>query len=560
MSLLTREQLEKRLAALHSVSLELIQEISLESVLRRIAELAKEQVNARYAAVGVLGEDGALEQFIPIGIPQEQASKMSHPPLGLGLIGATMQSTKPIRLPDIALDPRSAGFPEHHPGMTTFLGVSIYSGDERYGQIYLTDKEGGVEFSEDDEQIIETLAAYASVAIANARLYKKLIRREQSLTRRNENLARLNDLASTLASSPSINQILEKTLSQVMDYFSLDVGEIYVMQEGNQKLARALHQGTLASSIWKNDLYWLDECILGKVATTEEVKIINLPDEDQDELSDEMLETNIHQIGIFPLVGRQGVLGVMSIASRHVYPLNESEIQFLSAISFWAGTAIENVRLSVQQRRIAILEERERIGMDLHDGVIQSIYAVGLVLEHARLLMSDDKDQATDRIGQAIDQLNTTIRDIRAYILDLRPRKFNDENLLQGIHRLVNEFRANTLVDVHLNGPDDGLVQLSPVLAGALFHICQEALANVAKHAQARNVSVTIWAEPGQALLEVKDDGKGFDPVKVQQSIGHGLSNMLTRVQNVGGGLMIESLPDGENTIVRAWVPYKLTR
>lgn len=557
MSPLTREQLEKRLAGLHRVSLELIQELSLESVLRRIAEMAREQVHARYAAVGVLGEDGELEQFIPIGMSDAEMKQMGHPPLGLGLIGAIMQSDTPIRIADIQSDARSAGFPVHHPPMTSLLGVSIHSGEQRFGQIYLTDKEGGEPFSEDDQQIIETLAAYAAVAIANARLYKKLIRREQSLTRRNENLARLNDLASTLASSPSINEILEKTLSQVLDYFSLDLGEIYLMQEGNRKLSRALHQGEMAATIWKDDLYLVSSSLLGEVATREEFRIINLPEDTPEEISAAVIDSSIHQIGLFPLMGRQGVLGVMTIASQHAYPLNEMEIQFLSAISFWAGTAIENVRLNLQQRRIAILEERERIGMDLHDGVIQSIYAVGLVLEHARLLMAEKSDQAQDRIVQAIDQLNSTIRDIRAYILDLRPRKFHDENLLQGIQRLVNEFRANTLVDVSLQGPEDGFHKLPQEHAGALFHICQEALANVAKHAQARNVSVSLWVAPGKALLEIQDDGKGFDPQKVRQSIGHGLSNMQTRVMNVGGELQIESSPQNGKTIVQAWVPYK---
>jgi signal transduction histidine kinase len=557
MSPLTREQLEKRLAALHGVSLELIQEISLESVLRRIAELARDQVNAKYAAVGILGEDGELEQFIPVGMSDALIEKMPHPPLGLGLIGAIMQSDHPIRISDISRDARSAGFPSHHPAMKSLLGVSIHSGPDRYGQIYLTEKEGGEPFSEDDQQIIETLAAYAAVAIANARLYKKLIRREQSLTRRNENLARLNDLASTLASSPSINEILEKTLSQVLDYFSLDLGEIYLVQEGNQKLSRAIHQGELAATIWKNDLYPIEGSALGNVAQNQEFNIINLPHDKLQELSTELLDSAIHQIGLFPLMGRQGVLGVMSIASKHAYPLNEMEIQFLSAIGFWAGTAIENVRLNLQQRRIAILEERERIGMDLHDGVIQSIYAVGLVLEHARLLMAENSEQSKERIVQAIDQLNNTIRDIRAYILDLRPRKFNDENLLQGIQRLVNEFRANTLVDVSLYGPEDGFIKLPPEHAGALFHICQEALANVAKHAQARNVSVSLWTAPGRALLEIEDDGKGFDPHRVRQSIGHGLSNMQTRVMNVGGELQINSSSNNGKTVVQAWVPYK---
>ena len=149
------------------------------------------------------------------------------------------------------------------------------------------------------------------------------------------------------------------------------------------------------------------------------------------------------------------------------------------------GTAIDNVRLYNQGRRLAILEERERIGMDLHDGVIQSIYAVGLTLEHARLLIADDPMQSKDRIDQAVDGLNHTIRDIRAYILDLRPRQMNEENLMDGLKRLIAEFKANTQAEITLEGPEEGYRSLPQVQALTLFHICQEALANIAKHAHA---------------------------------------------------------------------------
>jgi signal transduction histidine kinase len=226
----------------------------------------------------------------------------------------------------------------------------------------------------------------------------------------------------------------------------------------------------------------------------------------------------------------------------------------MTSIGSWTATAIENLRLNIKGKRLAILEERERIAMDLHDGIIQSIYGVGLTLEHARLLINESPDQSTVRIEQAIKDLNHTIRDIRAYILDLRPRQLKDENLLDGIQRLVTEFKANTLVDVYLRGSEKELEELPPAQAVALFHICQEALANIAKHAKAHRVDVVLWKTADRTLLEVKDDGRGFDLDKVKKSIGHGLTNMETRAANAGGDVDITSDP-GQGTSVMAWVP-----
>ncbi|MEA4906743.1 MAG: GAF domain-containing sensor histidine kinase [Chloroflexi bacterium] len=552
---LTREQLEERLAALHRASLELVQDISVESLLERIAMVACEQAGARYAAVGVLDEKGQLERFITVGMQDNEIRRLSHPPRGEGLIGALMHTKEPIRVADVTSDERSAGFPKGHPVMTSFLGIPIRQGDNQLGQIYLTNKINAPTFTNDDQQVIETLAAYAAIAISNARLYNQLIQRDRVLTRRNENLGLLNDMATTLASSTDIDQILDKTLNQLMDFLNLEMGEIFLRQGDSNTLSLVQHRGRAAGSIWNHDQFQMGEGMVGKTAENGQPALMVLPNNDGHDLDRAFLDGCFHQIACFPLTARRGVLGVMCVATCHPQPFGEMEMQFLSAISALAGTAVENVLLNVQQRRLAVLEERERIGMDLHDGIIQSIYAVGLTLEHARLLMDSDSDQARKRINQAMNDLNSTIRDIRAYILDLRPRQLHDENLMQGIQRLVSEFRANTLVEVTLRGPLDGMVGLPDAQALALFHICQEALANVAKHGRAHHVDVSLWATGERALLEVRDDGHGFEMDKAKVSLGHGLSNMQTRARNVGGDLDINSEP-GAGTTVLAWVPY----
>lgn len=549
------EQLEARLLALHKASLELVQNVSLESLLEKIAELAREQAHARYCAVGVIGTSGELETFIPVGMTKAEVKTMAHPPRGLGVLGALMHTHDPIRLADISTDPRSVGYPKNHPVMKTFLGVPIYHTGTQLGQIYLAEKEDGKEFTVEDETLIQMLASYAAVAIINARTYRELIRRDRILTRRNENLALLNDLASTVATSSDIDQILDKALTQVLDYMQLEVGEIYLRLENTRTITKALHRGQQVKAIWKRDMYMMGEGVIGKVARTNKVQILSLAHGAENDLHPDVDQTKIQQVGCIPITGRQGTLGVMCVASRQVRAFDDLEIQFLATIGSWVGTAIENLRLNVQGRRLAVLEERDRIGMDLHDGIIQSIYAVGLTLEHARLLVKEDPQGMLQRIEQAISDLNSTIRDIRTYILDLRPRQLQNENLMQGIRRLVQEFKVNTLLGVNLTGPENDLAGLPDAQAIALFHICQEALANIAKHARARNVSVTLWQSTDRALMEISDDGTGFDPEKMQLTIGHGLSNMASRARNVGGDVDINSEP-GDGTTILAWVPY----
>jgi two-component system sensor histidine kinase DevS len=554
MATLTREQLEERLAALHEVSLELVRDLSLEVVLERIAEMARQQANAAYAALGVVDDDGKLVKFIPVGMSPEQVRHAGSPPVGKGMIGAIGNERTTIRVADIRTDERAEGFPTGHPGMTSFLGVPILLGNSLLGQIYLTNKLGGSEFTEDDERVIETLAAYAAVAIKNARFYEDLIARDETLRQRNTDLALVNDLAVTLASSLDVDEILDKTLTRLMVYLGVAAGEIFLREESEKEMQMALHRGEFPEAFLTRDNFRLGEGFIGLVA--ENGKPLTTTDLSGDVryLRPAVVSAGFRSMAGIPLTAGGSVVGVMTLASRDERRFEERELSLLTAIGSWAGIAVENARLHKQAGRLAVLEERERIGMDLHDGIIQSIYAVGLGLEYARVALDEDPHQARLKLEQAIDGLNAAIRDIRTYILDLRPRQFHGGDLMGGLRRLVEEYRANTQSDATLMGPKDGLVDLPQAYAMALFHICQEALANTAKHSHARRVDVRLWTTRDRVLLEVADNGQGFDLRKMSVTIGHGLSNMHIRSRKVRGDVEITSAPS-EGTTVLAWVP-----
>jgi two-component system, NarL family, sensor histidine kinase DevS len=552
--LLTREQLQERLVALHRASLELIKDASLERLLQRIVATACEQAGAKYAALGVLDEDGGLKRFVTVGMTEDEIRHMLHPPVGKGLIGALMDTADPIRLPVIQDDSRSVGFPKYHPRMVSFLGVPIRAGDVQLGQIYLTEKVGDREFSADDEKIIQMLAGYAAAAIQNARVMEQMRARDIVLTRRSEDLALLNDIASVLTASLELDEILNKTLAVVMNYMKVEAGEIFLLEEDKENLRMVLHRGQAAEAFWTRTRFKMGEGVVGAVAKAGQRRVSSDLSQESQYLRPAVVQAGFRQIAYLPMKSGEDLMGVMSVATRSEEPLEERGLQMLGAVANWAGLAIENARLHQNVRHLAVLEERDRIGMDLHDGIIQSVYAVGLSLENALHTMDEDTDLARLRIKESINGLNQAIRDIRAYILDLRPRQMGEDGMMNGLRRLATEYRANTFSEVVLKGPEKGLENLSQMNAVALFHICQEALANAAKHAAAEHVDVNVWLTSDRVVMEVHDNGKGFAVEKMTTTIGHGLSNMQTRARAVGGDVDISSAP-GEGTTVLAWVP-----
>jgi len=555
--LLTREQLQERLFALHRASLELVNDVSLETLLERIASTACEQAGARYAALGVLDDEGKLKQFITIGMTDHEVKRIVHPPIGLGLIGVLMDADRPLRLPVIQEHPKSVGFPQNHPPMVSFLGVPIRAGEKQLGQIYLTEKLEAREFTSDDEMIIQMLAGYAATAITNARLIEEMRERDVALTRRNVDMALLNGIASALTSSLELDEILNKTLGLVMNYMKVEAGEIFLLEEDKNTLRMVLHRGQAAEAFWARNVFQVGDGYPGTVAQTRQPLISRHLANDANFSRKAVVEAGFQQIACIPLVTGENMMGVISVATRAAEPFEERSIQMLTAVGTWAGLAIENARLHANVRRLAVLEERERIGMDLHDGIIQSIYGLGLSLESAHHALDEDGTDAKPRLQRTMDGLNQVIRDIRSYILDLRPREMGDDGLIAGLKRLLAEFRANTLAETSFTGLESDLSELPEAHAMVLFHICQEALANVAKHAGARNVQVSLWATEDRVLMEIVDDGNGFDMEKLNASIGHGLANMRTRAHAVGGEVDVSSVLNEGSTIL-VWVPRRV--
>jgi signal transduction histidine kinase len=555
MTNLTREELEQQIGTLNQVSQDLVRDLSLDTVLERIVELARDQVQAEYAALAIRNENGVVVSFIQVGMTQDEISRMPHFPRGEGLLGMLQNKNEVINIPDISEDPRAAGFPEGHPRMSSMLGVPIVSGERILGQIYLTNKQGQAEFTKDDARLMKTLAAYAAVAITNTQLYNHILKRDKTLNQQNQDLSLINELAQTVASSWDIKEIMSQTLKNVVRNLEVNTGEVFLRDRGGKDLRLSMLRGEGFDAFNQKTVFRVGEGLVGKVAELNKPLVVQSLDSDSRIQRRGIPEAGFRTMVGIPLQARRKVIGVLTLASKQprVYP--ERELDLLLTIGTWAGTAIENARLQQQSQRVAILEERERIGMDLHDGIIQSLYSIGLTLDYVKTILDEDREETLEKLNLAVNGLNHAISDIRSYVSDLRPRQMQENKTFpENLELLVQEFEANSRITGHFEDRTESSLQLPYQNAVTLFHICQEALSNVARHADATRAEVQLWVEDARAYLKVTDDGKGFNLDTTETSLGHGLSNMQRRTRKVGGNLTIHSAPL-QGTTVEAWVP-----
>jgi two-component system sensor histidine kinase DevS len=544
---------ERVLMALNRASLAVASDLSLEKTLQQIADSARDIVGAKYAALGNFDEQGRMMTFVTSGLPPDAGNAIPHPPMGRGLLKAILDERQILRVPVIGDDPRSVGFPPGHPEMTSFLGVPIVAGQDLYGNLYLTDKIDASAFTRADEELIGILASHAAAAIRNAELFESIERYSRQLEDRNRELAAVNAVARVSSDATDIGRVLEQTLDEILSVTQMDASEVFLLDETSGDLMLRVHRGAEAESFYAKTRFARGEGIPGKALAEDRVILSYAPADVRDHARPGLLQAGFETFVSIPIRAKQAIIGVMDLASRDRRAFAKRDLELLEAIGLQMGIAVENAHLYDEIGRLAVIDERSRIGMDLHDGVIQSIYAVGLTLETIRLVMQNDQIQAEGLLDQAIAGLNEAIRDIRNFILDLRPHRFEGD-LEQGISRLVREFRANAMVELAFEPPSQLLESIGQHTALGLFLTTQEALANIARHAKANNVRIEITREDNYVVLTIEDDGLGFDTSRQSETVGHGLANMRSRAEDLCGEFSIRSAP-GEGTTIRMGVP-----
>jgi len=551
----SKKELEDQIGSLYQASKDLIGDFSLETLLTRIVRLAQAQVQAEYAALAIRDESGKVVNFIHSGMSEEELHLMPHPPQGKGLLGVLQQKHEVIRIANISEDPRYSGFPQYHPSMTSMLGVPISTGEKILGQIYLTNKIDGAEFSKDDERLMKTLAAYAAVAINNTQLYTNILEQDEALNQQYEDLTLIYELAQGIASSWDIKEIMSLTLKKVLHYLEVETGEIFLKDRGEKDLRLALLRGDDFEAFYSKTVFHFGDGVIGKVAGLKKALVATNMDSDPRILRPAIIKAGFKSQAVIPLQATREVVGVMALSSKSGRAYSIRELDLLTTIGMWTGTAIQNAQLQQQTKHIAVLEERERIGMDLHDGVIQSLYSLGLTLDYVKAILEEDSAESMEKLNNATDGINSTIVDIRTYISDLRPRQMQENlSFKENLEVLLHEFRTNSQIAADIEDEIDGHLHLNYQNTLTLFRIAQESLSNTARHSKAKNAELKLWEEDSQIYLEISDNGEGFNMDKTEANLGHGLANMQRRTRKAGGGIQIDSSP-GNGTKVIAWVP-----
>ncbi len=551
----TKKALEDQIGSLYQASKDLVGDFSLETLLTRIVRLAQVQVQAEYAALAIRDEEGNVSNFIHSGLSEEELHLLSHPPEGKGLLGELQQKHEVIRIPNIKNDPRYDGFPRYHPIMTSMLGVPIITGERILGQIYLTNKIGAEEFTLDDERLMKTLAAYAAVAITNTQLYSHIVERDITLNQQYEDLSLIHELAQGIASSWDTKEIMSLTLKKVIQYLKIETGEIFLKDRGARDVRLALLRGDDFEAFYTKSVFRIGDGVVGKVAGLNKALVVTNMESDPRILRSAVVKAGFKCQAVIPLQARREVVGVMTLSSKTDRIFTMPELDMLTTIGMWAGIAIQNALLHQQSKHIAVLEERERIGMDLHDGVIQSLYSLGLTLDYVKAIMDEDPKESMEKLNYATDGINSTIIDIRTYISDLRPRQMQENlSFKENMGVLLKEFENNSNINSSLQDDIQVPLELNYQNTLTLFRIAQESLSNTARHSKAKKIELRLWDENCKVYLEIIDNGEGFNIDKTKANLGHGLANMQRRTRKAGGGISIDSSP-GKGTKVTAWVP-----
>ncbi|MEU3403622.1 GAF domain-containing protein [Streptomyces sp. NPDC006670] len=527
----TRDRLNGLLEAVMSVG----RELDLPQVLQGIVEAAVVLVDAEYGALGVIGNDKKLAEFLPVGISDGLRARIGDLPSGHGILGELIRHPEPLRLSELSEHPASYGFPDHHPPMHSFLGVPIRVREDVFGNLYLTEKRGGAEFDAEDEAVLSTLAVAAGIAIENARLFEEVRLRERWLEAS-------SDITSALLSGAPEEEVLEGMLERAKDITSADMVVFYLLgSAGELRGSLALGEGAEAHRgiVLPSTQGTLAEAALARDG------LITVPDVATDERVTVQPE---RWTGFGPAVAvtvgtKERLSGVLMLARRHGRPVfATAEVAALPGFAGQAALALELADRRRDTEQMSLLEDHDRIARDLHDLAIQRLFATGMTLQSAQRFV--DHPQASERLARAVDDLDATIKIIRSTIFGLREHDAPGEasKLRSRAVRALDEAAATLGFAPALRM--EGLIDtdVTPAVAEEALAVVGEALTNVARHAGATRVEVSIVAADGNLTLTVTDNGVGL-PAGGRRS---GLRNLAERAERLGGRMEVAARGDGE--------------
>jgi len=520
-----RDQMRGLLEAVIAIS----SGLDLESTLRRIVETAVRLVDATYGALGVIGDDKELAEFIPVGLTEDEIGQIDHWPEGRGLLGLLIKDPRPLRLANISAHAESSGFPAGHPPMQSFLGVPVRVRDEVFGNLYLTNKRSGGEFTEDDEAVLLALGAAAGVAVENARLYEAARRSQRWIQASAE-------VTTNLLSGTEPGAVLARIASQARELSDADLAILALPDDEGLRMTVTYADGDGAQAV-RGLVLPVGQSLSGQVLTSgESVISANFAADERAAPAAQAAMSHIGPAVVFPLGAHSGRRGVLTIGRRHGRtPFQEAEASFAASFAAQAGIALELAASRAEAERLSVYQDRDRIARDLHDLVIQRLYATGMSLQGAMPMIS--RPEVADRVTRAVDAMDETIKEIRGAIFALQARDADvQRDPRADIVRQVEEMTAMLGFAPSLRlGP--GLRALgSEELAEQALIVLREALSNMARHAGATRADVTVDVDPdGFLTVTVTDNGTGIQP----GSRRSGLRNLASRAAELGGELRL---------------------
>ncbi|HLH58660.1 MAG TPA: GAF domain-containing protein [Streptosporangiaceae bacterium] len=520
--------------------------IDLETTLKRIVEAAVRLVDASYGALGVIGEGRRLVEFVPVGLDEAAIRKIEHWPEGRGLLGLLIRDPKPLRLADIKDHPESSGFPHGHPPMGSFLGVPVRVRDEVFGNLYLTEKRGGGAFTEEDETVLVALGAAAGVAVDNARLYEAARRQQRWLQASTE-------VTTSLLSGAAPDEVLATVTSKIRDLSGADLVVLALPEQDGRVLTIRFADGDGAAEV-RGLVLPMAHSLSGQVLATG--MAVSVADFAADERTAESVRGPMGHIGpavLFPLGSADDVRGVLTVGRLSGgMPFSAATSDVVASFAAQAGVALELAARRRDAERLSVYEDRDRIARDLHDLVIQRLYATGMSLEGAVPMIV--KPEVATRVQRAVDAMDETIRDIRTTIFALQSRPQDEQpNLREAIVGVVEDAASvpGFAPSLRLGGNLDDRV--SPELAEEMLAVLREALSNAARHSGASRVDASVdVADDGCLTVRVADNGSGIPP----DGRRSGLLNLGSRAEKLGGQLHLgPATPAGTGTELLWRVP-----